>query len=274
MAEPSARVVALWRYPVKSMAGEALAAAELGERGLPGDRGLAVRDLADGRILSGKREPRLLFATARIADEAVVIALPDGREMEAGERATDAAMSAWLGRRVELVAAEPGVVSTFAMDLDPDDPTEVMDLQTPAGSFFDSRSCLHLLTGASLAAAAALDPSVRWDLRRFRPNVVLAAEAGGFAEDAWVGADLALGEAVVWVRKPTERCVLATREQPGLQAQPAVLRALHRDHDGALGVYANLVRPGRVAVGDRLGPATGSRLPAPALVGLGRRADR
>ncbi len=270
MAEPAARVAGLWRYPVKSMGGEALASVRLGEAGLPGDRGLALRDLADGRILSAKREPRLLSASARFGGDGVVIALPDGRELVAGAAGTDQALAAWLGREVRLVAPEAGAVATFAMDLDPEDPTAVLDLHTPPGSFMDSRSSLHLLTTASLSSAAALGPTAGWDARRFRPNVLLEAEAGGFAEDAWVGADLALGEAVVWVRQPTERCVLATREQPGLRREPAVLRALHRGHDGALGVYAGTVRAGRVAVGDVLEPAAGPRLDASALVALGR----
>jgi uncharacterized protein YcbX len=272
VAEPVARVVGLWRYPVKSMAGEPLTAVEVGETGLPGDRGLAVRDPADGRILSAKREPRLLSASARVDGDAVVIGLPDGRDLVAGEARTDAALSAWLGRRVELVAPEPGVVSTFTMDLDPEDPTRVSDLTTPPGSFSDSRSGLHLLTTASLAAAARLDPGATWDVRRFRPNVVLESAATGFAEDQ-VGADPSvLGEATVWIRKATERCVLATRQQPGLPRDSAVLRALHRGHEGALGVYANPVRSGRVAVGDRLQPATGDRPAAPELVELGRQA--
>lgn len=270
MPEPGGRVVALWRYPVKSMGGEALAAVDLGLGGLPGDRGLAVRDLADGRILSAKREPRLLQASARFEGDVVVVALPGGREVAAGERGTDEALCAWLGREVRLIAPEPGAVATFAMDLDPEDPTHTTDLQTPPGSFYDSRSSVHLLTTASLAAAAGLEPAATWDARRFRPNVVLETEARGFPEDAWVGADLALGEAVVWIRKPTERCVLTTREQPGLQRQPAVLRALHRFREGALGVYANPVLAGRVVLGDRVRPATGDRVEAPGLVGLGR----
>lgn len=270
MAEFAARVAGLWRYPVKSMGGQALESVHVGATGLPGDRGLAIRVLADDRILSAKREPRLLSASARLDAGDVVIALPDGRELTAGADGTDAALSAWLGREVRVVAPEAGAVAIFELDLDPDDATPVVDLQTPPGSFMDSRSSLHLVTTASLAAAAELDPSSSWDARRFRPNVLLETEADGFAEDAWVGADLALGEAVIWVRKPTERCVLATREQPGLPREPAVLRALHRGHDGALGVYANPVRSGRVAVGDLLEPAVGARLDAPALVELGR----
>lgn len=243
-----ARVVGLWRYPVKSLAGEALEAAGVGLAGIPHDRTHAVVDQRTGKALSAKRDPRLLAGAARAEDDRVLVTVPGVGEIPADDPSVHDALSAWLDRPVRLAAAEPGRRTVFEMDLDPEDPTAVTDLQTPPGTFHDSRSVLHLLTTASLAAARALHPGGDADVRRFRPNVLLTATPDGFVEDAWVGAELDLGDTRLQVRKRTTRCVLPTRAQPGLSHDPLLLRDLARGHDTCLGVYADPIRAGRVAL--------------------------
>src|SRR5258708_37176763 len=90
------RVTRLWRYPVKSRQGERREEAVIGDRGIAGDRQWAVVALGTGKALTARREPRLLYAFARLAgDDGVEVVLPDGRVTS-----SDAELSAWLGSDV------------------------------------------------------------------------------------------------------------------------------------------------------------------------------
>lgn len=240
-------VVEMWRYPVKSMGGERLTGAvEVTAAGIEGDRAMAVVDDVSGKVLSAKTVPLLLQVQAswdgtgvRIADESGAV------DLVSSDDDADARLSAWLGHPVSLRAPVPGHRSVFDMELDPDDPTELALLQTPAGSFFDSRSTLHLLSTASLGSH---------DVRRFRPNIVVEAEGDDpNPEDAWLGRELRVAGDVgvqVSVRKATARCVLITKAQPGLDQDSSVLRDLLRTRDGHLGVYLDPLSDGRISPGD------------------------
>ena len=232
---PLGTVVEVWRYPVKSLGGERLDdAVAIGAAGVEGDRCLAVVDPSTGKVLSAKTVPLLLQATARWEDGTVRIAsAAGGLDVRAADDDVHDRLSAWLGRPVRLEAPVPGHRAPFDLELDPDDPTEVTELRTPPGSFFDSRSTLHLLTTASLGGH---------DVRRFRPNLVVdaGAGAGDHPEDGWVGREVRLGgdEGVTAsVRKRTARCVLITKPQPGLPQDSSVFRDLVRERAGELGVY-------------------------------------
>src|SRR4051812_8534443 len=98
-------IVGIWRYPVKSLQGEALDAAVVEGDGLEGDRSWGVRDGHTGRILTARRRPELLHAAASYRDEQPVITLPDGRMAEGPGPTTDRLLSEWLGSPVSLVAA-------------------------------------------------------------------------------------------------------------------------------------------------------------------------
>ena len=214
-------VAEVWRYPVKSLPGERLhQRVAVGPAGIEGDRRRAVVDEATGKVLSAKTVPPLLSASTDW----------DGPTL-----------STFLGRAVRLVDPVPGEASVFDMDVDPEDPTEVVELRTQPGSFFDSRSTLHLLTTGSLGGE---------DVRRFRPNLLVSCD-GAFPEDGWVGRTLRLGEGVeATVRKRTGRCVLITRAQPGLEKDVALYRSLRREREGDLGVYVDARTTGTVAAGD------------------------
>ena len=150
-------VQALWRHPVKSLRGESLAAADITEDGLRGDRRWGIRDEATGMVLTARREPSLLDASAALAvDEAVEITLPDGTTMTGGDPATDAALTNWLGHDVTLLHAadSPGGHAEFFADAT-DDSSEAIEWTMPVGRFVDAMPIL-LLTNASLRAGAAL----------------------------------------------------------------------------------------------------------------------
>lgn len=240
-------VVEVWRYPVKSVGGERLAGpVALTDGGIEGDRALAIIDPSTEKVLSAKTVPLLLQASARWEGGTVRIAsTTGGLDVRAADDDVHDRLSAWLGRPVRLEAPVPGHRAPFDLELDPDDPAEVVELRTPPGSFFDSRSTLHLLTTASLGGH---------DVRRFRPNLLVDAGDHDHPEDAWVGRTLRLGgdEGVeASVRKRTSRCVLVTKPQPGLAQDSAVFRALVRERGGDLGVYVD-PQPGergRIGVG-------------------------
>jgi len=233
-------VLALWRYPVKSMQGESVAEAAIEVGGIVGDREWALVDQQTGLGLTARREPRLLFAQAATVADDVVITLPDGVET------TDAAvLSRWLDREVALVRAAPETVGTFEIglaegdDADSDPSVEWFQWQGPRGRFHDSTR-----TQVSIIGTETVGP---WDMRRFRPNVVV----GGTGEDDWVGHEITLGAVRLDVVKQIDRCVITTREQPdGIARDVDVLRTINRERSGNLGIGTLVLTPGTVRVGD------------------------
>jgi uncharacterized protein YcbX len=224
-------VAALWRYPVKSMLGEPCEHLDLDARGVVGDRLFAVRDDA-GKLGSGKNTRRfrqvdglLDFAAAGDVPE---IVFPDGRRLRGDDPAIHSALGAALGLPVTLARE-----------------AEVSHLDAGA---------VHLLTRASLAWLEGIVPDALADARRFRPNIVAETAAGvGQVEADWVGARLAVGaEVVLRVNDRTQRCRMVNLPQADLPDDPRILRALARDPDVCFGVYAEVVTPGRIRLGDRI----------------------
>lgn len=246
------RVVGLWRYPVKSMAGEVLANVDAGEGGFVGDRAFGVVGVATGHLLSAKRVPELLRAHAMFrSDGEATIVLPDASVVTSDDPDVNERLSAWLGRSVYLdrpMAAQRGRVE---IETDLDDPSKVFEFQTRPGLFFDS-SVSHLLTDSSLRTARALYPSGPWAVERFRPNVLIDSVDAGFAEDGWVGSELNVSGMRVDVHKRCDRCVLVTRAVGDASADKEILRTLVREHGGDFGVKAHVTGAGRVLVGDEV----------------------
>ena len=234
------RVVELVRYPVKSMGGESLDEVEVGELGLDGDRSWSVHDSASGTTLTARRVPALLFAAARLVDGDLVVELPDGRELGAGDHA---ALSAWLERDVELRSAAVHAVEsggTYENPMDAEHDADWVSWQGPAGAFHDSgHARVSLVSTGSLGG---------WDRRRFRSNLIV----DGAGEDDLVGRSIGLGGARLDVVKPIDRCVMVTRPQPGLDRDLEVLRTIAARRDGLLSVGCLVAAPGRVAVGDEV----------------------
>jgi uncharacterized protein YcbX len=232
------RVTGLWRYPVKSMQGEALTEAEIGPVGIVGDRQWALFDVDTGLHLTARRQPELLFAAATIAGDDVVITLPDG-----SQTADDAALSDWLGREVSLRRADPSTHGTYeiALDFEQEDTAEWFRWEGPNGSFHDSTRTQVSIIGEDTLAS--------WDVRRFRPNVTV----DGSAEDAWVGTPISIGDVTLDIVKHIDRCVITTRPQPGgIDRDLEVLRTVNRDREGHLGISGMVTPTGHVAVGDEI----------------------
>jgi uncharacterized protein YcbX len=235
------RVLELWRYPVKSLHGERLDAAEVGPEGITGDRQWALFDLDTGFGLTARRVPEMLFGSSRLrADGGVDVLLPDGTVTD-----DDRVLSDWLGRRVELRRAAPlsegGVGPTYEAPVDDEAPDrDDWELwQGAAGPFHDSpRIRLSLVSTGTLGS---------WDRRRFRANVLL----DGAGEEEWEGREAALGEVRLRFGRPIERCVMTTRPQPGgIARDTSVLKTIHRERGGLLAVRAAVLTPGTVRVGD------------------------
>lgn len=237
------RVEQLWRYPVKSMGGERLDVAEVGELGIDGDRQWAVIDLATGYGLTAKREPELLYASASVVDGEVLIHLDANVTLTGTGTATDAVLSDWLGRPVSLRRATRDVNATYeiAADFEAEHDSQLLHWDGPQGRFHDSTR-----RPVTIAALAEMGD---WAPRRFRMNVLTSGESSA----QLVGRQVALGTATVEIVMAVDRCILTTRAQPGgIERDLDVLRTINREMAGNLGVGGRVTTPGTVAVGDEL----------------------
>jgi hypothetical protein len=221
------QVVALWRYPVKSMLGELLTEATIDHRGVVGDRLYAVRDGND-KLGSGKNSRRF----RRI----------DGLfELTAHYRGTD----------------EPPAVTHNGTELTADALREFLkldDIRLAAEAdipHFDDAP-LHLATTASIDEIANAVTAVAVDERRFRPNIVIDTDEKGFVENDWVGRTATIGPVCIEFSKLTERCVMPNNAQSELGRSPEVLKTATRLNNMCLGIYATVLRPGTVHLGDKL----------------------
>jgi uncharacterized protein YcbX len=243
------RVSSLWCYPVKSMQGEEREELVLNADGVAGDRQYGVFDVTANTVLSAKREGRLLDAAAILSGDELSVTLPDGRSFSAGEP-LDEVLTSWLGRRVRIVEASLLGAATYEAheDFEHDD-SPLVTWEGPRGSFVDE-SALHLMTTLDLDQLVSERPDLQWEMRRFRPNVLMEpAEVGPLPLEP--GSRVALGECEIAITKGCTRCVMTTRSQPGaLERQLEILRHVSRHHDGAVGVRASVVRRGTVRIGD------------------------
>jgi uncharacterized protein len=232
------RVVDLWRYPVKSLQGERLAASDVVETGLVGDRRWALVDTSTGHVLTARRVPELLMASARhLAPDGVAITLPDGTESN-----DDDVLSDWLGRPVELRRADQHESPTYEAPVDDLDPeAQWAHWEGPTGVFHDSKR-----TQVSICSLASMGD---WDRRRFRFNVIVDGED----EDDLVGSEVRIGDVGLVVKKRIDRCVMVTRPQPdGIERDTSVLKTINRERDRCLGIGAVVRTHGRIAIGDEV----------------------
>jgi uncharacterized protein YcbX len=267
-------IVSLWRYPVKSMMGEELNAAEVTTRGLIGDRAYALVDTSDGKIASAKNPrkwPNLFDFRASLTEAPGVrtapvrITLPDGATVNSVHPERDQILSAALRRdvRLETVMQHPeestaahlrnASAEEYWPDIEGLDYRDmVTDFGLPEGTFFDC-AVVHLLTTATLDRMRALYPQGRFEVRRFRPNMVVATSDGetGFAENAWIGKVIAIGDTVrLSITGPCPRCVMTTLAQSDLPKDNGILRTAAQHNRANVGVYASVLAGGRVRRGD------------------------
>jgi len=279
MSPPS--VASLWRYPVKSMAGEELGSADVTARGLRGDRAYALVDTASGRVGSAKSVKKfgdLLKCRASFVSPPgaegrvppVQITLMDGSLVDSGKPDCDARLSAAFGLPISLVSSAPtGLLLELPAGTLGGKLAEVTALPVstaaPPGTLFDYAS-IHLITTATLRRLKQAYPEGQLSVDRFRPNLVVdCPDEDGFVENAWTGRTLAIGSGLVLrVSTPCPRCVMTTLPRSDLASDPRILRTLVEQNRLDLGdfgqlpcagVYADVVQPGSIRRGDavRLG---------------------
>jgi hypothetical protein len=263
-------VVGLWRYPVKSMMGEELNAAEVTERGLVGDRQFAVVDASTGKV-AGAKNPRKWgnffdFRAAYVEPPkrgsrlpAVRLTLPDGTLVTSEHPDLAQVLSQALGREVAFAEAQHNGESSGAQaeeywpDIEGLDHRDtVTEWELPAGTFFDL-AVVHLLTTATIERLRALYPEGRFEVRRFRPNIVVSTgpDAQGFVENDWIGHTVAIGEEVrLRITGPCPRCVMTTLPQGDLPKDAGILRTAAQHNNANVGVYADVIAGGTTRRGD------------------------
>ncbi|MET7479474.1 MOSC N-terminal beta barrel domain-containing protein [Streptomyces sp. NPDC005648] len=266
-------VTALRRYPVKSMLGERIKATEVTDRGLAGDRRLALVDRETGKVASAKT-PRLwrelLNCAATLTETGADITTPDGRTLHGTGPGTDDALSDLLGRPVTLTGTPPPAATLDrsrpeqVLESGPDARVEADIVQfgsaCPPGTFFDFAP-VHLITTATLARIAALSPRGTVEAERYRPNLVIGLDEDGFPENDWLGKELTVGdELIIRVIALTPRCTIPTLAHGPFPRDPDALRVPSRHNrvtafpdrapEPCAGAYAQVVRGGRVREGD------------------------
>jgi len=285
MSEPV--VEQIWRYPAKSMLGERLREAELTTAGLLGDRGWAVRDEVRGGIRGAKKIAELMLLGARYlappsdrnATPHIEITLPDGARVASSDPDVDERVSAALDHQVTLWPLQPSTDLDHYRrgSADSDDflqemrdifgrledeplpdlsvfPPEILEYESPPGTYLDAFPLLVLTTGSMQSLQDRL-PESAIDVRRFRPNLLVRADADGdqaWPELDWVGRQATLGGATLEFVTPCPRCVMITRPVAELPSDRSIMRTVVRDADQNLGVYATVVTPGEVHEGDEL----------------------
>ncbi len=261
-------VVSLWRYPVKSMMGEELNATEVTERGLLGDRAYALVDPSNEKVASAKNprkwaklfDCRAVFIKPTLPGEEIPpvrITLPDGTMMTSEETQLTGLLSKVTGRDVTLARQAPPKPSLEVYWPDMEGLAQrdtVTDESMPSGTFFDF-GVIHLLTTATIDRLRELYPQGRFEVRRFRPNIVVEAASGekDFVENAWIGHTLAIGDDVrLKVTAPCPRCVMTTLPQGDLPGDPGILRAAAQHNQANVGVYATVLRGGTIRRSDEV----------------------
>jgi len=258
-------VVALWRYPVKSMMGEELNASNVTHAGLLGDRAYAIVDAETGKVASAKNPkkwPKLFDFRASYVEPPepgrpippVRITLPGGTVVLTDDAGVDEVLSKELGRNVRLaLTTTKPLLEEYWPDIDGLLHREKLtDEAMPEGTFFDLGT-VHVLTTNTLQALRAAYPQGRFEVRRFRPNVVVQLSAGedNFVENDWVGRGLALGSEVrLTITGPCPRCVMTTLPQGDLPRDLGILKTAAKQNNANVGIYAAVANTGRLWRGD------------------------
>jgi uncharacterized protein YcbX len=263
------------------MLGEELNAAEVTKRGLLGDRAYALRDTAEGKVASAKNPrkwPQMFDFRAAFVNiprldaelPPVRITLPDGSVVTSEHSDLQQILSQALNREVTFEAAwrsqqtageapSPARATATAEAYWPDieglnERDTITEFDLPEGTFFDA-GVIHVLTTATLERLRELYTAGRFEVRRFRPNIVVETEAGvkDFVENAWIGRTLAIGDTVrLSVTKPCSRCVMTTLPQADLPRDNGILRAVAQHNQAHVGAYASVIHGGAIRRGDTI----------------------
>ncbi|WP_077212949.1 MOSC domain-containing protein [Bacillus dakarensis] len=261
------KVASIWRYPVKSMMGEELNACVITDKGLAGDRAYGVIDQETGKLANAKNPkkwPNMFQYQAAFIDTPqedaaippVRITTPDGRMIRSTDENKNNMLSASFHRNVYLSTPSfedvqfEGYIPEEIEELD--DKGSIFTRTSPKNTFFDI-DMVHIITTSTINYLRKLAPESRIEARRFRPNLILEVpDTEGFIENDWVGKTLKIGDVKLKISQETKRCVMTTLNQGDLPKDPNVLRSIVRNNAGSFGVYASVVKPGKVSIGDRI----------------------
>ena len=275
----------IFRYPIKSMGGHQLDQTSLTVTGIPGDRSWALKDEDLDSIKGGKRHPALMGMSAEFEVEPsesnvsppAQIRLADGSIIRTRDTDAEEKLSQVLGAKVTLwpilpkeqldhyrrampdpsVDAQKNLREIFARTPDeplPDlrgFPKELFEYESPPGTYFDAFPLL-LISKASLQSLADYSDQSDFDVRRFRPNLLIETDRTGFPEEDWAGRLGRIGTAKLKFEIACPRCVMTTHGFDDLPKDPRVMRTLVQANNGNLGIYASVVEAGEIQVGDSL----------------------
>lgn len=275
----------IFRYPVKSMDGEILNVAELGSWGIPGDRAWTVKDEQRGGIKGGKRFPQLMAMKAKYLEQpdadtpspVVEITLPNDQLVKSNDNDINQRLSDAVGSPLSLwpllpkeqldhyrrsppppgTDFEASLRETFARTADeplPDlsaFPSALFEYESPPGTYFDAYPILLMSTGALETLATQSSGDSNYDIRRFRPNLLVDLP-GTFPENQWVGQLIQIGSVKLKVEMPCPRCIMTTHGFRDLAKDPTVMRELVKQNNGDLGVYCSVAEPGKLKIGDNV----------------------
>jgi len=271
-------VGAIWRYAVKSMKGELVESATIVDQGILGDRAFALIDKDTGKVASAKM-PKLwgglLNCSASFCGPItknspmppVSITLPTGGRFSTDDSSIDTILSEIIGRSVEITSLRPDTVSLDRLDPLEDEEC-ILDIgDIMAEGRFSDYAALHIVTDSTLNALSELYPDICFDVRRFRPNLIIKMqpENQGFIENEWVGRNILIGDNIqLKITDPTPRCAVPTLAQNGsISKDPRILRAiveqnrlpvplLENEILPCVGVYAFVVQAGVVREQDKV----------------------
>ncbi|HLK47261.1 MAG TPA: MOSC N-terminal beta barrel domain-containing protein [Bryobacteraceae bacterium] len=235
MLQEIGHIEAIFRYPVKSMAGERLESAELGWHGIEGDRRMAFRRMNERGgfpwLSAGKLPELILFAPQRREDGGLPthVRTPDGRELPVFSEELAAEVGRRYGAPVEMMQMRHGI--------------------------FDDASLSVIASDTVREIGRLADRAL--DVRRFRPNVLVGLlRPGPFQEDEWLGGLLQFGEghdaAAIAVTMHDVRCSMVNLDPDAAAAAPEVMKAVVRANQNHAGIYGTVIRTGRIAVGQPL----------------------
>ena len=268
----------IFRYPIKSMMGESLSDAALTATGIPGDRAWAVRDERRGGIRGGKKIPQLMTLAAQTGTGAPTITAPDGESVVANFEHINTWLSEKLDHPVTLWPLVPatqlehyrrGAPDTENLEQElrtvfgrlPNEPLPdltgfeaLFEFESPPGTYFDAFP-LSIMSVQSLDSLNQLEGDSQFDVRRFRPNLLvdIPNSSNLFPEQDWLGAAISIGGAVLRVESTCPRCSMTTQGFDDLPRDTDIMRNLVTHSGGNLGIYASVTTPGEVAVGDHIG---------------------
>jgi uncharacterized protein len=205
------KITEIWRYPIKTMAGEKLQMAEVGSLGIEGDRVVHVEDI-NGRVITSRSHPRFLGHKGSMVANGSITA--DGRPWDSAEVASEV---------VDIVGSGAKLVRY--------DGAERFDVLP-----------LLVATDGSIAAFGH-------DHRRLRPNIVIGG-VEGLAEREWPGACLRIGKVLIGVQDLRLRCIMTSFDPDTLIQDKSITHGIYRRFEGKLALNCFVIEGGKIAVGD------------------------